>query len=114
MVTNDKKEPGKKSEPKAKRGGNGRGVDLMNEAMDVRLANGFNKVNNAIWQKAIKGDLPAVRMVISLAMKSGESKAEANQRMESVAARLAAEPPWVSESSEESAETAGGSREPEN
>jgi len=92
----------------------GSGAAVLREAACKVLHDHGQEIAEALRKSSAEGHIQSARFLYDLAKLQEElGKTEAARQIRSLANELAAEPEWNAESSEESAEIAGGSREPE-
>jgi hypothetical protein len=93
----------------------GRGAAKLREAASKALARNSSKIAKSLVDNSVKGHLPSTQLLIKLADGSDEGADAAEALLiRSLAKEWAAEPEWNAGQSEETAETASGSRETEN
>ncbi len=90
------------------------GAEDLRVAADMVLEESSVEIARALARSSLEGHLQSVKFLYDLAeyhQKLG--KGEIARQIRSLAGEWAAEPEWLAEMSEQNAETAGGSREPE-
>jgi hypothetical protein len=90
------------------------GADDMRAAADLVLQNNCMEIAAGLAKNSMEGHIQSSKFLYDLAdenQKLGGS--EIHERLHTLASELEAEPQWHEESSEETAESTGGSREPE-
>ncbi len=90
------------------------GAEDLRVAADMVLEESSVEIARALARSSLEGHLQSVKFLYDLAeyhQKLG--KGEIARQIRSLAGEWAAEPEWLAEMSEQDAETAGGSREPE-
>ena len=86
----------------------------LNTVVFKLMVDNADQIADALYNGTINGDAPSVRMLVELAQHNVEAvKAIKAEPLRSWAEKLAAEPEWPDEASEESAEVGVGSRERE-
>lgn len=102
------------SSPEPERTKVGSGADDMRAAADLVLQNHCMEIAAGLAKNSMEGHIQSSKFLYDLAdenQKLGAS--EIHERLHTLASELEAEPQWREESSEETAESTGGSREPE-
>jgi hypothetical protein len=92
----------------------GRGAKILREAAGKAVDKNGKKIAESLLQGALKGNVSSTKLLLRLADLEQEQKDAGKSRHGwSTARSLAAEPEWQEPVAEASAETTGGSREPE-
>jgi hypothetical protein len=90
------------------------GAEQMRIAADIVLREKSLDIADALADSSKQGHIQCAKFLYDLAERYGAyDRKQAEEQDESIATRWAAEAEWTRQSSEESAETSGGSREPE-
>lgn len=93
---------------------NRKGAAEMRLAADMVLEESSIEIARALARSSIEGHIQSARFLYNLAEDREKlNSAEITQTIRSLASDWATEPEWLAEMSEEDAETAGGSHEPE-
>jgi hypothetical protein len=102
------------NEQKATKGIGEEGVSLIGTTAEQELRQDLHEVLSRLLENALLGSVNCTRLLVDLPEKAGQAGASENELPGiSIADAWLAEPEWVGESSEAEAETAAGSREPE-
>jgi hypothetical protein len=102
------------SRQKAGNEAGGKGAAMMTKLADEKLREEGQKVIDKLVENALEGNVSCARLLLDLSAKSVKGKAgNKRRRLHGLANALSSEPEWMGESSEETAEIACGSREPE-
>lgn len=92
----------------------GSGATVLRKAACKMLHDHGLEIAEALRKSSTQGHIQSAKFLYELAKLQEElGKTESARQIRSLASELAAEPEWDAESSEESAEIAGGRREPE-
>ncbi len=92
----------------------GRGGKILREAAGKAVDENGKKIAQSLLKGALKGNVSSTKLLLSLAELEREQEDAGKSRHGwSTALALGSEPQWQEPASEASAETAGGSREPE-
>jgi hypothetical protein len=90
------------------------GAAQLSELAEKKLVANLETIAEAVLKGALKGTASSVMLLVNIAMGAARVKeAEVVRSGESLAMSLAAAPEWSEAASEETGESAGGSREPE-
>jgi hypothetical protein len=90
------------------------GMSLIETTTEERLLKGFRDIVSTLLENALLGNVNGARLLAGLSEKAGQVGASEKELPGiSLADAWLAEPEWAGESSEAQAETAAGSREPE-
>jgi hypothetical protein len=91
-----------------------KGVKILREAAGKKVGENSGKIAQSLLDGALGGDVNSAKLLLSLAELEPEQEDAGNPQLGwSLALALAAEPEWQEPVIEASAETRGGSREPE-
>ena len=92
----------------------GRGAKILREAAGKAVDKNGKQIAKSLLDGALKGNVSSTKLLLLLAELEQEQKDAGKSRYGwSTAQSLAAEPEWQEPVAEASAETTGGSREPE-
>jgi hypothetical protein len=95
-------------------GRTGKGVKILRKTAGRTVGENSERIADSLLQGVLKGDLNSAKLLLSLAeLEPEQEDAGKPQRGWSAALALAAEPEWQEPAMETTAETQGGSREPE-
>ncbi|MDE3187682.1 MAG: hypothetical protein KGM96_09195 [Acidobacteriota bacterium] len=90
------------------------GAADLRVAADMVLEESSIEIARALARSSLEGHLQSIKFLYDLAeYHEKRGAAELSRTIRSLAGEWAAEPEWLAEMSEQDAETAGGSREPE-
>jgi hypothetical protein len=102
------------NEQKTTKGTGEEGVSLIETTAEQGLRQDLHEVLSRLLENALLGSVNSTRLLVDLPEKAGQAGASEKELPGiSIADAWLAEPEWVGESSEAEAETAAGSREPE-
>ncbi len=103
------------SSPEPDRRKVGSGAEKMRAAADLILHKNCMEIAEILSQSSKEGRIQSWKLLYDLADENRRLGAdETREHFHTLASELEAEPQWCEEASEETAETAGGGREPEN
>ncbi|MGD0859175.1 MAG: hypothetical protein ABR912_07630 [Terracidiphilus sp.] len=92
----------------------GRGAKILREAAGKAVNEKGKEIARSLLQGTLKGNVSSTKLLLLLAdLKQEQGDAGKSRHGWSKAQALAAEPQWQEPAAEASAETTGGSREPE-
>jgi hypothetical protein len=90
----------------AKKKASGRGTSLLCEAADKTLEENSCEIAKSLLDSTLKGNVTSARLLVALAEGPAESENAGDMRRNrSMAKKLAAEPEWDGERTEDGAET---------
>jgi len=101
-------------EQKAMQGAAVEGMPLIETTAEDEVRHGLREIVSVLLENALLGNINCTRGLMDRSEKAGQVRASEKELPGiSLAGAWLAEPEWVGESSEAEAETAAGSREPE-